>query len=325
MARESRERSRYAPEFKDEAVRLVIESGRPIAQVARELRINDGTLGNWVARYRDEHPVSESPLSVSERARLAELERENRQLRLDNEFLGKRPPSSRKTVGERALLVHPGGEGVLGVPGQAGLRAEVSPSGFYAWRDRPASATSARRAEVAVPAAKAHAASDGTNGYRRVHRDLLADGVVCSWQLVRRVLREQDLAGAQPRAYRVTTLQDAGAQAAPDLICRDFTSQEPGTKLVGDITYIRTWAGWAYLAVVIDLSTKMVVGSADRQPGERTAVRRGARDGAPQRSRPGRRDLPLRSRLSIQQRDVQPLHRRPWGASVDGPYRCLLG
>ncbi len=85
----SGERSAYTPEFKDEAVRVVIESGRAIAQVARELRINDGTLGNWVARYRDEHPVSESPLSVSERARLAELERENRQLRLDNEFLGK--------------------------------------------------------------------------------------------------------------------------------------------------------------------------------------------------------------------------------------------
>ena len=89
MERESRQRARYTPEFKDEAVRMVIESGRPIAQVARELRINDGTLGNWVAKYRDEHPVSESPLSISERARLAELERENRQLRLDNEFLGK--------------------------------------------------------------------------------------------------------------------------------------------------------------------------------------------------------------------------------------------
>jgi len=88
MARESRERSSYTPEFKDEAV-LVLESGRPIAQVARELRIHDGTLGNWVARYRDANPVSESPLSLSERARLAELERENRQLRLDNEFLGK--------------------------------------------------------------------------------------------------------------------------------------------------------------------------------------------------------------------------------------------
>jgi putative transposase len=137
---------------------------------------------------------------------------------------------------------------------------EVSSSGYYAWRERPLSATAARRAEIALLASSAHAASDGTNGYRRVHRDLVEDGVACSWQLVRRVMREQDLAGAQPAAYRVTTRQDPGAQAAPDLICRDFTSQEPGTKLCGDITYIRTWAGWAYLAVVVDLSTKMIVG-----------------------------------------------------------------
>ena len=88
----------------------------------------------------------------------------------------------------------------------------------------------------------------------------VADGVACSWQLVR---RRDARAGPRRRsaaAYRVTTRQDPGAQAAPDLICRDFTSQEPGTKLCGDITYIRTWAGWAYLAVVIDLATKMVVG-----------------------------------------------------------------
>jgi transposase-like protein len=69
-------------------VRLVIEGSRPIAQVAKHLGINDGTLGNWVARFRDEHPVSESPLTLSERQRL-ELEREVRQLKLDNEFLGK--------------------------------------------------------------------------------------------------------------------------------------------------------------------------------------------------------------------------------------------
>ena len=137
---------------------------------------------------------------------------------------------------------------------------EVSTSGYYAWRERPLSATAARRAGIAVLAAIAHAASDGTNGYRRVHRDLVEDGVVCSWQLVRRVMREGDLAGAQPAAYRVTTRQDPGAKAAPDLICRDFTSQEPGTRLCGDITYLRTWTGWAYLAVVIDLATKMIVG-----------------------------------------------------------------
>jgi transposase-like protein len=85
----SAERSRYSPEFRDEAVWFVIESGRSIAQVARELKVHDGTLGNWVAKFRDAHPVSESPLSIGERARLGELERENRQLRLDNEFLGK--------------------------------------------------------------------------------------------------------------------------------------------------------------------------------------------------------------------------------------------
>ena len=83
------ERARFTPEFKEEAVRLVLEGSRPIAQVARQLAINEGTLGNWVAKFRDEHPVSESPLTLSERQRLSELEREVRQLKLDNEFLGK--------------------------------------------------------------------------------------------------------------------------------------------------------------------------------------------------------------------------------------------
>ena len=148
-----------------------------------------------------------------------------------------------------------------GFPVRRGCRLlEVSPSGYYVWRDRPASATAARRAEIAAAAAEAHAASDGTHGYRRVHRDLQEAGVACSWKLVRRAMREQNLAGAQPKAYRVTTRQDPEAKAAPDLICRDFTSEKPGTRLVGDITYIRTWTGWAYLAVVIDLATKMVVG-----------------------------------------------------------------
>ena len=137
---------------------------------------------------------------------------------------------------------------------------EVSTSGYYAWRDRPASPAAVRRAGIAVLAANAHAASEGSYGYRRVHLDLVEAGVSCSWQLVRRVLREQDLAGAQPAAYRVTTRQDPDAKAAPDLISRDFTSKEPGTRLCGDITYVRTWAGWAYLAVVIDMSTKMIVG-----------------------------------------------------------------
>jgi transposase-like protein len=68
---------------------MVIESSRAIAEVAREIQVNEGTLGNWVNKYRVEHADEEPPLSISDRARLRELERENRELRMKAEFLGK--------------------------------------------------------------------------------------------------------------------------------------------------------------------------------------------------------------------------------------------
>jgi transposase len=82
-------RRKFTPEFKDEAVRMVIETSRPIAEVAREIHVNEGTLGNWVNKYRAEHADDEPLLSISDRARLRELERENRELRMKAEFLGK--------------------------------------------------------------------------------------------------------------------------------------------------------------------------------------------------------------------------------------------
>jgi transposase len=82
-------RRKFSPEFRDEAVKMVMGGNRSVAQVARELGINSGTLGNWVAAYRKAHPIDEEPLSVSERARLRELERENQELKMRNEFLGK--------------------------------------------------------------------------------------------------------------------------------------------------------------------------------------------------------------------------------------------
>ena len=86
MARKYR---KFSPEFKDEAVKLVIDGSRPIAQVARELGINEGTLGNWVNQYRRDHAGDEPRLDVSERARLREAERELRELRMENESLKK--------------------------------------------------------------------------------------------------------------------------------------------------------------------------------------------------------------------------------------------
>jgi transposase-like protein len=82
-------RRKFSAEFKDEAVKLVIETSRPIAEVARELNINETTLGSWVTAYRERHAGEEPPLTVHERVRLRELERENRELRLQAEFLKK--------------------------------------------------------------------------------------------------------------------------------------------------------------------------------------------------------------------------------------------
>ena len=79
----------FSPEFRAEAVRLVIETSRPIAQVAKELGINPGTLGNWVNTYRREHAGEEPALGVSERAELAELRRRTRELEQENLFLKK--------------------------------------------------------------------------------------------------------------------------------------------------------------------------------------------------------------------------------------------
>jgi transposase-like protein len=80
-------RRKFSPEFKEEAVKMVVETSRPTAQVAKELGIHEATLGNWVNAYRREHADDEPALTISERARLRELEREARELRMENEFL----------------------------------------------------------------------------------------------------------------------------------------------------------------------------------------------------------------------------------------------
>ena len=80
---------KFSPEFREEAARMVVETSRPIADVARELGINETSLGNWVRAYRKEHAGDEPALELSERARLRELERRNRELEMENAFLKK--------------------------------------------------------------------------------------------------------------------------------------------------------------------------------------------------------------------------------------------
>ena len=85
----SKQRRSFTPEYKEQLARMVVEESRPIAAAAKEVGINEQTLRNWVSAYRAAHAGEEPPLTISERARLRELEKEVRELRLEKEFLGK--------------------------------------------------------------------------------------------------------------------------------------------------------------------------------------------------------------------------------------------
>lgn len=137
----------------------------------------------------------------------------------------------------------------------------VSSSGFYEWCGRPASATARRRELLAALIARAFELHDGRYGYRRVHAQLGRWGHACSPELVRGLMRELGLWPCQPRrSRRGTTRQAAKRAQIPDLVERDFTAERPGQRMVGDITYIRTWEGWLYLALVIDCYSRKIIG-----------------------------------------------------------------
>ena len=139
---------------------------------------------------------------------------------------------------------------------------EVSKSGYYEWRHRPESVTQRRRELLADKIGALFEAFDATYGYRRIHAELLRAGERVGPELVRKLMREMGLVPVQPRPFRTTTEPDPSAPDTVDLVKRDFTASRPGTKVVGDITYIRTWQGWLYLAVLTDCATREVIGYA---------------------------------------------------------------
>lgn len=140
--------------------------------------------------------------------------------------------------------------------------SDVSRSGYYDWKTRERSATAQRREILEAEVRFAFEHSDGTYGYRRVHAWLARHGTAVDPETVRSIMRELDLVPCQPRPWRPVTTLAGDAAGPPDLLRRDFIADAPATKLVGDITYIRTWEGWLYLATVLDCYSKKVVGYA---------------------------------------------------------------
>jgi hypothetical protein len=135
----------------------------------------------------------------------------------------------------------------------------VSSSGYHAWVKRRPSQRAETDAVLIAAIRAAHTASRGTYGAPRIHAELAAKGIRVGCKRVARLMTQAGLAGVCRRRFVTTTVKDGGRQA-PDLVERNFTAAAPDRLWVADITYVPTWAGFLYLAVVLDVFSRRIVG-----------------------------------------------------------------
>ena len=183
----------------------------------------------------------------------------------------------------------------------------VSSSGYYAWAKRAPSARATSDAALMERIGAVHAASHGTYSSPRVHAELVESGLSIGRKRVARLMKAAGLAGVSRRRFVTTTVRDGGRQA-PDLVQRSFTAGAPNVLWVADITYIPTWSGFLYLAVVLDAFSRRIVGWSMSLTLRRYRAC-GAEHGA-RRPQAEKRDPPFGSRLAIHiHRFRQPLPR----------------
>src|SRR3954464_13020925 len=255
-------RKKYDREFRDGAVRIVEETNKPIAQVARDLGVNEGTLGNWVARAREAWNDIQG-LSTGDIEELKRLRAENAELRMERDVL---------TLGGR---VGEGGDEVSVARFIADQRTfyrvphtltcallGVSISWFYKWLDRTPTPSERRRSELDAAVADAFTKARGLHGSPRLHADLREAGWTVSEKTVADSMRRQGLVARRIRRRNGLTRQDKTAPKFPDLLKRDFTAATPNSRWVGDMTEIPTAAGKLYLATVLDLYSRRLLGAA---------------------------------------------------------------
>ncbi|WP_432887884.1 IS3 family transposase [Kribbella sp. CA-245084] len=236
-----------------------------MGQVAKDFDLTETAVRAWVKQAELDAGTPDDGMTTTERDELAQLRRENRRLREDVEIL-KRATAffvSRRP-GER-LPVHRGGKQGNHNVKRACELLKVSRSAYYTARAAGPSRRYLRDAELTVKIIEIHDDSKSTYGSPRVHHELRAQGERCSRKRVGRLMRAAGRYRRAPRQWKKTTTPDPPAARRPDLIGRAFgldpaQPAPPDTRWCGDITYIQTWQGWLYLATVIDLASRRVVG-----------------------------------------------------------------
>lgn len=150
---------------------------------------------------------------------------------------------------------------------------EVSRSGFYAWQGRPESQRAQDDRHLLQQIKRIHAASGGVYGAPRITAELREEGYECGRRRVARLMRQAGLRGCPKRRFRVTTQRDPAHAVADNLLQQNFSASRPNQHWAADITYISTQQGWLYLAVVMDLYSRRIVGwSMDRWNSRHIAI-----------------------------------------------------
>lgn len=138
---------------------------------------------------------------------------------------------------------------------------DVSTSGYYAWRKRPPSERQQANEKLLDTIRQVHNASRQTYGSPRIHAELKRQGIEAGRHRIARLMQENGIVGKAPkRKYPVTTQHAEGGLVVPNILAQDFTASRPNEKWLNDITFIDTYEGWLYLAVIVDLFARPVVG-----------------------------------------------------------------
>ncbi|MFG1685210.1 IS3 family transposase [Nonomuraea sp. NPDC049269] len=243
----------------------LVRAGRSPEELAKEFQPSAQSIRTWVRQADLDDGRRQDGLTSAEKDELARLRRENKILREEKEILRKaggflragdgsaemryRLIDAEKDHHEVFLLAR-----VLG----------VSRQGYYAWvarQRRGLSARARRDAELTEQIRAHHQASDQIYGAPRIHADLRElDGVRVGRKRVARLMRAAGLAGVSRRKGVRTTITDPRAGSASDLVRRNFSAEEPNRIWTADITYVPTWQGFVYLAVVLDVFSRRIVG-----------------------------------------------------------------
>nr|WP_090893575.1 IS3 family transposase [Candidatus Nitrospira nitrificans] len=255
----SKTRRSYTEAFKEEAVRLVRESGHPVAQVARDLGIADHLLYRWRAEQQQAEGCGQTRHSLrAEQAELIQLRRENAILKQERDFLKRAAAFLREGVAMRYRVIH---EHDRRYPIRLMCRVlAVSAAGYYAWRSRPESARSIQTRILRSAIRVIHQESRETYGSPRIWDALVKQGHRVGEHRVARLMRQDGIRAKTVTKWRATTQSQHQFPVAANTLDRAFTVEAPNRVWAGDLTYVWTREGWLYLAVLLDLYSRRVVG-----------------------------------------------------------------